>query len=358
MELHRDQDILRNTIDSSLDMIQVFRAVRNDKDEIVDFIWILNNKTSEKKFGDVIGKSLLTLNPGVVETGIFETFKKVVETGQPDESIRHYVHEQFNGWFQQSSVKQGDGVATTTRDITAYKKGIEMRISAARAAERRIRKLEAEQQREIFRVSLSTLEEERRQISERLHNGIGQILYGIKISMSALHYGLDESVFKNAKSYTDKLLKDAIDETRRISHELMPINLEQFGLKSAIEEICVELSGSTTFKFNIKGPYKNIENYLQLAVYRTVQELMLNVIEHAHATHCSINVEVNRTEILIAISDDGRGINILQTQKADLGLTSILSNIKLLNGDVHINAAPRGGTVVNITIPRSESIIV
>ncbi len=113
--------LLKATIDSSMDMIQVFVAVRDDRGEIVDFVWILNNKASERIYGDVIGKSLLTLNPGVVQEGIFDTFKRVVESGEPDQSIRHYVHEQFDGWFHQSTVKQNDGVATTTRDITEAK---------------------------------------------------------------------------------------------------------------------------------------------------------------------------------------------------------------------------------------------
>lgn len=115
-------DLLRSTIDSSLDMIQVFKAVRNEHGEIVDFIWILNNKASEEIYGDVINKSLLTLNPGLVGEEIFDTLKKVMETGEPNQSIRHYVHEQFNGWFHQSVVKQGDGVATTYKNITDYKK--------------------------------------------------------------------------------------------------------------------------------------------------------------------------------------------------------------------------------------------
>jgi PAS domain S-box-containing protein len=113
--------LLRNTIDSSMDMIQVFEAIRNTENEIIDFRWILNNKVSEAYYGDVIGKSLLTLNPGVVEVGIFDTFKKVVETGVPDQSVRHYEHEQFKGWFYQSTVKQSDGVATTTKDISDMK---------------------------------------------------------------------------------------------------------------------------------------------------------------------------------------------------------------------------------------------
>ena len=126
----RTLELLKATLDSSLDMIQVFQAVRNDQGHIVDFKWALNNHASENIYGDVIGKSLLDHNPGVVEEGIFDTFKKVVETGIPDQSERHYVHEQFNGWFCQSIVKLNDGVVTTTQDITARKKA-EQKITEA-----------------------------------------------------------------------------------------------------------------------------------------------------------------------------------------------------------------------------------
>jgi len=124
-------DLLKATMDSSADMIQVFKAVRNKQGEIIDFVWILNNHASEKIYGDVIGKSLLENNPGVVEVGIFDTFKNVVETGSPDRSERHYVHEQFNGWFMQSTVKLNDGVATTTTDIT-YLKEIEHQLEKSK----------------------------------------------------------------------------------------------------------------------------------------------------------------------------------------------------------------------------------
>ncbi|PQA59716.1 PAS domain S-box protein [Siphonobacter curvatus] len=120
-QLQQSQTLLKATLDSTLDMIQVFKAVRNQAGEIIDFVWILNNQSSEQQYGDVIGQSLLTLNPGVKEVGIFDTFKQVCETGIADQSERHYAHEQFDGWFYQSTVKLGDGVATTTTDITARK---------------------------------------------------------------------------------------------------------------------------------------------------------------------------------------------------------------------------------------------
>jgi PAS domain S-box-containing protein len=120
-DLAASHDLLQATINSSSDMIQVFEAVRDETGEIVDFRWLLNNATSEGFYGDVVGQSLLANNPGVVEVGIFDTFRRVVETGEPDRSERHYVHEQFDGWFYQSAVKLGDGVATTTKDISDWK---------------------------------------------------------------------------------------------------------------------------------------------------------------------------------------------------------------------------------------------
>jgi PAS domain S-box-containing protein len=104
-----------------MDMIQVFEAVRNDQGQIIDFIWILNNQAAEKIYGDVVGKSLLQRQPGVVEAGIFEAFTQVVETGEPQHYEKQYVHEPFDGWFLQSVVRLNDGVTTTTADITTRK---------------------------------------------------------------------------------------------------------------------------------------------------------------------------------------------------------------------------------------------
>ena len=120
-ELLASQQRHQATLDSTQELIQVFEAVRDESGQIIDFIWQLNNRAAEQYYGDVIGQRLLTHNPGVAETGIFATFKRVVETGIADQSERHYVHEQFNGWFYQSTVKLNDGVATTTTNITPLK---------------------------------------------------------------------------------------------------------------------------------------------------------------------------------------------------------------------------------------------
>jgi PAS domain S-box-containing protein len=139
------RELLEATIDSSLNMVQVFEAVRDAQGEIVDFTWVLNNRVSEQYYGDVIGQRLLTRNPGVVAAGIFDTFRRVVETGQPDQREHYYAHEQFDGWFHQSAVKLRDGVATTTVDISRRKQAeqeiLRLKDAIAQRAEDKYRTL-------------------------------------------------------------------------------------------------------------------------------------------------------------------------------------------------------------------------
>lgn len=470
IELHPSRSLLQATLDSNVEMIQVFKAVRNEKGRIVDFVWLLNNATSEQIYGDVIGKSLLENNPGVAEAGIFANFVQVAETGIPMQYEKHYTYEQFDGWFYQSVVKLNDGVVTNTVNITDRKraelqvketrdrlqsifdttlvqmsileairnddniitdleikavnqeleketgrkdlvgklyateypgikkvglfelivKAIEtgepqsmeyyyphegfhkwftcmfvklgdgvvatnMDISARKQAEEQLRQLEAEQQRQIFEVSLSALEEERQRISESLHNGIGQILYGVKINMSGFTHNMPEDEFNDTKAYTNKLLKEAITETRRISHEMMPTTLHQFGLKSAIDDICKQLTNGTKFHCQIIGLHGRLGKYMELAVYRTVQELMTNAAKHANATACHVWINVGKEKISIKVSDNGQGIAASQTRKPGIGLAAIRSKIKLLNGDIEINSTPKQGTRIEIIIPQPNS---
>lgn len=449
-----------------MEMIQVFKAVRNDAGKIIDFVWILNNATSERIYGNVIGKSLRENYPGVKEIGIFDCFVRVTETGVAEEHERHYLHEQLEGWFYQSAVKLNDGVATTTVNITERKKaelqlkesrdqlrsildtaivqmsileavrdqkgqimdfrilavnreleketgrndlpgklyaeqypgirqtglfdlivkavesgqpqGTEyfydqdnfykwfacsfiklndgvvatnMDISDRKRAEERLKDIDAEQQREIFRVSLNALEEERYRIAESIHNGLGQVLYGVKISLAGLSKGMPDIEFGKTKTYTGKLLNDAIAESRRISHELMPATLEEFGLKTAIEDICRQLQDGIHFRCKIIGLKSRLEKYMELAIYRTVQELMLNVVKHAQATVASVIVKIEPDKALIRVADDGRGMDTASQQEQGIGLASIKSKVNLLNGKVNISSAPGQGTTIEVIIP-------
>lgn len=114
--------LLKAILDSSLDMIQVFRAVRDDQGKIIDFTWILNNYASERIYGNIIGKRLLGDHPHIVREGVFDAFVQVTESGISRRYEQQYTYEQIKGWFLQTIEKLEDGVVVTTIDISKQKK--------------------------------------------------------------------------------------------------------------------------------------------------------------------------------------------------------------------------------------------
>jgi signal transduction histidine kinase len=232
--------------------------------------------------------------------------------------------------------------------------GVDMDVTVAREAERRLRHIEAEQQQQIFKVTLNTQEEERRRISESLHNGLGQLLYAAKLSMSmvtAENATSNKDQFATSRKYTEQLLSEAISESRRISHELMPTVLAEFGLKAAINDICEQLQDGVRFRCQVLLYNVKLDHYLELAVFRTVQELMINVIKHASATQATVQVKARNGEVSITVHDNGKGLIVNKQNKPGIGLSSIRSKAELLKGSVDIWSEPGQGTKIEVRFP-------
>ncbi len=124
-EITETQALLEGVLNSGLDGIMVFRAVRDNHHTIVDFQWIMANPAANSMVGrkSPVGKYLLNEMPGNKETGLFDRYVDVVETGQPISFEQNYSHEFIhNAWFKINAVKLGDGFAVTFSDITGQKK--------------------------------------------------------------------------------------------------------------------------------------------------------------------------------------------------------------------------------------------
>ena len=121
-EIKNNVELLRTTLDSSFDYLQVFKAVRDRHGKIIDFIWILNNRNLIEMIGDRVGKSLLQSYPGLIETGLFNMYVQVTETGISQTSEFYYDREGLNDWFHQTIIKLNDGFILTGEIITERKK--------------------------------------------------------------------------------------------------------------------------------------------------------------------------------------------------------------------------------------------
>src|SRR6056297_3986182 len=114
--------LLAEVLNSSHDGIMVFESVRDHRGSIIDFSWLVVNPAAEEIVGcsaeELIGQRLLSKAPGHTDTGIFDSYVAVVETGQPHTAEHHYAHDGINGWFLTTAVRLDDGFAVTFRDVT------------------------------------------------------------------------------------------------------------------------------------------------------------------------------------------------------------------------------------------------
>jgi chemotaxis methyl-accepting protein methylase/signal transduction histidine kinase/PAS domain-containing protein len=369
--------------------VPLFDADRN----IVEWFGIASNITDRKSFEAEYDKNYLLLRQSeeVAGTGtwdynvlsgvinwsegmyrLFELKKGAIvgpdvyvtyaASGQQEIALRitNNIMEAKND-FEESLIVDIDGVrkvlktkATVVFDADSNPLrvlGVDMDITLSTLAEERVRMLESEQQLEIFRVTLTTQEEERRRISENLHNGLAQLLFGIKISINELSPELaerDKNAFVQSKKYTEKLLSTAISESRRISHELMPMLLDEFGLETAIKDICQQVKDAVQFQCKVSLAGITLDKYFELAVYRTVQELVINVVKHAEANSGKIKILIKENRIMIRVSDNGKGMKLDPDKMPGIGLASIRNKANALNGSVSVNSSAEEGTVVEV----------
>jgi len=120
------EQFINSIIDTAFFGIMAFKSVRNEKGEIKDFEWIFANKTAARivkhSIPEIVGSRMLHLLPGNLETGLFDKYKSVVETGNSISIEQHYQADNMDIWFQIRASKLGDGFTATFQDISESKK--------------------------------------------------------------------------------------------------------------------------------------------------------------------------------------------------------------------------------------------
>ena len=157
--------------------------------------------------------------------------------------------------------------------------------------------------------------------------------------------------FNTAKNYTYDLLNDAINACRTLSHELMPTMLAEFGLKVALSELCNQMNENITYQCHIELEEISLDKFMEIAVFRIVQELVFNAIKHARATLLTVEVIIKNDHVVMSVKDNGQGFPIEKVQEVGIGLSSIRVKTALLNGKFQLSSLPGQGTSIEVKIP-------
>ena len=218
----------------------------------------------------------------------------------------------------------------------------------------RIRELEKDRQLIAVDSMLKGQEEERSRMAKDLHDGLGGMLSGVKLSLGAMKGNIILSE-DNTRLFARVLdqLDHSINEMRRVAHNMMPEALVKLGLQQALQDYCDGLNESNKLKF--KTQFHGLENRLEasteIVVYRIVQELLSNVVKHSNASVALVQVMRHDNNLNVTVEDNGQGFVVNEiNEKKSAGLTNVRSRVDYLKGQLDIQSSPGNGTSIHIDI--------
>ncbi|HZX73572.1 MAG TPA: ATP-binding protein [Cyclobacteriaceae bacterium] len=203
--------------------------------------------------------------------------------------------------------------------------------------------------RERAATLLEGQENERRRIIKELHDGVGQLLTAIRIRVDTLD---SESELKEE---IKTRINETIDEVKRISYNVMPQAIVDYGLEAALKGLCdnVKKYSTLTIDFRYVHEHEHSLNFdVSIAIFRIAQEALNNIVKHAQATQVSLHVLDKEDEIYLVIEDNGKGFDESKiVENASFGLRNIRERAKLLNGNADIQSSLGTGTIIEVNIP-------
>ncbi|PKP23620.1 MAG: hypothetical protein CVU06_07340 [Bacteroidetes bacterium HGW-Bacteroidetes-22] len=198
--------------------------------------------------------------------------------------------------------------------------------------------------------------QERKRIGQELHDSLGHLLSLTGLHASAMYKRQDITEEKRKELHDSlmKIIDDAFEEVRNISHNLAPYLLSERGLKGALKSIAdrVNQSARLTMNYDTYGLTEKLDSLIENTLYRTIQEIVNNTIKHADATSLFIQITEGNNEITLIAEDNGKGFNSKDTNKqTGFGLSHMKSRIENLNGTMYIDSNINRGTIISIFIP-------
>ena len=159
----------------------------------------------------------------------------------------------------------------------------------------------------------------------------------------------------SVKEDIKKQINDTIAEVRRISYNVMPQALVDFGLEAALAGLCDSIKRYSNLEIDfayVRESDHTLNFEISTALFRIAQEGLNNIVKYAEASSVNLHIIDKEDEVYFALEDNGKGFDEWKSKpKGGMGLQNIRERAKLLNGSAEIHSAPGQGTVIEIHIP-------
>ena len=362
-----DADVLSEAKEKS---VKELRALSRAMDETLLFARIspsgmivhMGNKFSRLfRFGKFNSNAhfskVLSIHENEQET-IEEVIEKHKKTGWQGE-VKATTKDDKMVWLEMSIIpfsptQDKSELLIIASDITTRKAGqIEIERLTQESFDEKM-----SQQKIISSKIIESQEKEQNRIAKDVHDGIGQMLTGLKYNLESIDVSnLDKTAIKI--EHLKELTANIIKGVRTATFNLTPPELTDYGIVPALNKLTLELSKLTGLNitlYNKTNFNERLDSLAEINIYRITQEAINNAIKYAESTHVLVSISHSVNILSIVIDDNGKGfdpskVKHVKTGDGGMGLTFMQERIKYINGRLFLNSEIGGGTRVTLNIP-------
>jgi PAS domain S-box-containing protein len=250
----------------------------------------------------------------------------------------------------------------SVRNITGLKQAEEELRDLARTLEIKVAQRTAElrnRARQLQKLTLDMSEaedRERKRMAEILHDDLQQELAAAKFHLSLVRKRVKaDAALQALTSHIDLMLKEAVEKSRSLSHELSPAVLHLDDFAETLRWLADEVQRKHGLVTYVQGQMPVESEGLKVFLYKAAQELLFNVVKHARVKKADVRVRRRGRYLCLTVSDRGRGFDPQQLRETPgFGLLSISERIELLGGRMRIRSAEGRGSTFHIVVPEGE----
>jgi two-component system sensor histidine kinase DegS len=223
---------------------------------------------------------------------------------------------------------------------------------------------EAQQSQQIGIRIIKAQEEERKRVAREIHDGPAQSMSNVVLKAEICERLLSKDIDKTKAEMSNlkQVVRDSLQDVRRIIYDLRPMSLDDLGLVPTLQKYASNFEEENNIKceFKTMGSVDDVSSIIALTIFRITQEALANSKKHGKANNISIIVEFSQSRINFSISDDGVGFDLEEVGQrhfnvnSGFGLYSMKERLDLLNGKFEITSIKNEGTKLNMVIPLIE----
>jgi len=210
----------------------------------------------------------------------------------------------------------------------------------------------------LLEMLIQAQEAERKRLSRQMHDGPAQALSNLiletEIAMRLFEVN-KEQAYQELGTLRDSASK-TFQQVRDFVFELRPMMLDDLGLIPTVKKYAeaIQDSSGNSIKFGVTGTERRMEPYLEVMIFRAVQELLRNALTHSQANQITVEMDVGDAYVMVLVEDDGRGFEIEDLDhEQGMGLKLIKERVEMISGEFELASQIGEGTRVSFKVPDS-----